>query len=235
MSRRILVTGGARRLGKGISEFFLEKGWKVNVHYHRSSDGASRLDRDPGVNVHRADLTDPGEVKQLTSRLRELHDGLDLLVNNAAVFHRTPFEDLEWEQWRSHLDLNAGAPLLLVKELASLLRSREGSVVNILDAALASPYPDRLPYFASKGALDTLTRGLARRLAPEVRVNGVAPGPIELPEDADPSRRETLVHETPLNRMGRREDVARAVYFIGVKARFTTGSVLEVDGGRHLN
>ncbi len=234
MSNVVLVTGGARRLGRGVVERFLEDEWTVLVHYHRSVDRARDLAENPLVERYRADLTDPEERNDLVAGIRDRHDGLDALINNAALFRRTILEELDRESWDRHLDLNAWVPAVLVRDLSPLLIARGGSVVNVLDWSTRRPYPAYLAYQASKGALETLTGALARHLAPEVRVNGIAPGPIEFPDDADDDRRSRILSRTLLEREGRRDEIAEAVRFLVQQATYTTGSVLDVDGGRHL-
>ena len=133
------------------------------------------------------------------------------------------------------MDVNARAPWQLSQRVSEQLADTEGSIVNLTDAAVDRPYSDRLPYFASKGALETLTRGLARALSPEVRVNAVAPGPIDFPEDYPDTKKDTVINRTLLRREGTHEEIARAVYFLAAEATYSTGTTLEIDGGRHLN
>lgn len=233
--KKALVTGGARGIGRAVSTHLLEREWEVGIHYHSSEPSAEELSSQSNVHLFQADLRELDEVESLVENVTSRMSGIDLLVNNAAIFSPSSLSELDRKDWNEHMSLNARAPLFLVRGLHGVLASRGGAVVNILDWAIQAPYADYLPYFASKGALATLTRGLARAMAPDVRVNGVAPGPIDLPEGADPDYEQTLLDQTPLNRMGDREEVARAVYFMGVEATFTTGSILEVDGGRHVD
>lgn len=234
MDSTVLITGGASGVGRAVSERFLRAGWEVLVHYHGSAGRAESLAERDGVRLFRADLTRGEERRRLADDVAEQSPRLDLLVNNAAVFRRTPLETASEEDWEDHLGLNARAPFFLVQSLTDPLRAAEGAVVNLLDWATRSPYPAYLPYFASKGALETLTRGLARALGPTVRVNGVSPGPIDFPEGYPEEQRRAIIEDTVLERQGRREEVAEAVFFLGVKGTFTTGTVVEVDGGRHL-
>lgn len=234
MTSTVLVTGGASGVGRAVSERFLRADWDVLVHYHGSAGRAESLAGHDGVTLYRADLARGEERAGLADAVAEQHPRLDLLVNNAAVFRRTPLETATEEDWDDHMELNARAPFFMVQSLTDPLRAAEGAVVNLLDWATRSPYPAYLPYFASKGALETLTRGLARALGPTVRVNGVSPGPIDFPEGYPEQQRQAIIDDTILGRQGRREEVAEAVFFLGVKATFTTGTVVEVDGGRHL-
>jgi len=235
MASTVLVTGGASGVGRAITERFLEADWEVLVHYHASGPRARELSERASVRPFQADLTEREGGRTLARTVRESTDGLDLLVNNAAIFRRTPLNSISESDWEQHMALNARAPFFLAQGLSELLRDAGGAVVNLLDWATRSPYPAYLPYFASKGALETMTKGLARALGPEVRVNGVAPGPIDFPEDYPEQQRQKILEASVLKRQGRREEVAEAVYFLAVNATFTTGTVLEVDGGRHLH
>lgn len=235
MGSTALVTGGASGVGRAVTERFLRAEWDLIVHYHRSSEGADALSERDGVRPFQGDLTRGEDRRRLAEVAGEHFPLLDVLVNNAAVFRRTPLEEATEEDWEDHMNLNARAPFFLAQALTDSLRDGDGSVVNLLDWATRSPYPAYLPYFASKGALETLTRGLARALGPSVRVNGVSPGPIDFPEDYPEEQRRKIIEDTLLRRQGRREEVAEAVFFLAVKATFTTGTVVEVDGGRHLS
>lgn len=234
MKSSVLITGGTSDIGRAVTERFLEDGWHVHVHYHRSEEVARDLaDGESSVEMVQADLSSPEDCVSLAEEL-EQDPNLTVLVNNAAVFRRTSEEDNP-EDWELPMNVNARAPWKLSTLLSEQLAENAGSVVNLTDAASGRPYSDYLPYFASKGALETLTHGLARTLAPDVRVNAVAPGPIDFPEDYSESQRQTVINRTLLEREGTHEEIARTCHFLATRATYTTGSILEVDGGRHLN
>lgn len=234
MTSSVLVTGGTSDIGRAVTKRFLEDGWHVHLHYHRSEDVARELaGGEENVEAVQADLSSPEDCSGLADRLRR-DEELSVLVNNAAVFRRTSGEE-EPEDWDLPMNVNARAPWKLSTRLSERLAGNEGSVVNLTDAASDRPYSDYLPYFASKGALETLTRGLARKLSPDVRVNAVAPGPIDFPDSYSEDERRAVINRTLLEREGTHEEIARTCHFLATEATYTTGSVLEVDGGRHLN
>jgi pteridine reductase len=178
------------------------------------------------------DLADAEGLERLWERADAALGPVSLLVNNAAVYPRTPLERVGVEDWRQTLRVNLVAPAELARRAGLAMRERGGgAIVNLLDWAVASPQAGFLPYHASKGALAVATSALARELAPTVRVNAVAPGPILPPEGAGPGEVESVLRRTPLGRLGTPEEVAAAVEFL-CRAGYVTGAVLPVDGGR---
>jgi pteridine reductase len=234
LSSSVLITGGTSSIGRALTEEFQDRGWTVYLHYNRSEETARSLSESAeNVRTIQANLSDFKDCSELAETVAERSD-LTVLINNAAVFSPTP-ENPHAEDWDLPMNVNARAPWYLSTTLADRLDENNGSIVNVTDAALDRPYSDYLPYFASKGALETLTRGLARKLSPGVRVNGVAPGPIDFPGSYSESDRQAVINRTLLERQGTHEEVARACTFLALEARYTTGTILEVDGGRHLN
>ncbi len=230
----VLITGGTSSIGQALLEDFQERGWTVYLHYHRSEERAQSIAKnEDDIHLLQADLSSFEDCSRLAEAVRE-DPNLSVLVNNAAVFApagQTP----EAEDWDLPMNVNARAPWYLSTTLSEVLESNDGSIVNVTDAALDRPYSNYIPYFASKGALESITRGMARKLSPEVRVNGVAPGPIDFPESYSESDRKAVINRTLLKRQGTHEEIARACSFLALEARYTTGTILEVDGGRHLN
>jgi pteridine reductase len=226
--RRIaLVTGAGTRVGRAIAVDLARHGWRVVAHFHAHRPPRSLL-------AIRADLSQPAGAAGVARAFRERFDRLDLLVNSAAIFERRPVEDTDAALWDAQMALNARAPLLLVRSLLPRLRRSRGSVVNVLDVGGALvPWAGYAAYGASKAALRALTESLALELAPEVRVNAVAPGTVLWPEGTPPSMRRRLARRVPLGRVGEPDDVARAVRFLA-DSPFVTGAVVPVDGGRHL-
>lgn len=235
--RRAVVTGGAVRVGRAICTALAEAGYDLVIHYHSSAEPAEELAAElrragSRVALSRADLTIPTEIaRPFDVADREL-GGLDLLVNNAAVFPRVAVLAASAEDWDRVFALNARAAFLCATEAAR--RIDEGSIVNILDTGITQAWPAYVPYVASKAALASVTRGLAAALAPKIRVNGVAPGPVLLPESEDgEDDRRRAANRTVLERVGMPEDVAGAVVFLA-DAAYVTGEVVRVDGGQHL-
>jgi len=237
--RTALVTGAARRLGRAIARRLARAGCAVVVHYHRSHAEALALVSEIQAAGGRAasiaaDLSAPEAAADCWARADALLGPVAVLVNNAAVYPRTPLADVTVEHWREALRVNLVAPAELARRGGLAMRARGGGcVVNLLDWAIASPQPDYLPYHASKGGLALATRALARELAPGVRVNAVAPGPILPPARAPGEAVERVLARTPMGRPGTPEDVAAAVEFL-CRADYVTGAVLPVDGGRSV-
>ena len=235
-----LVTGAARRVGRSIASALAQEGFHVWVHYRNSHEVAVELVaeiRSGGgrADFIRADLAAIAEIEGMFGTLAETVGRLDLLVNNASTFHRTRFGDTHEAEFDELIDSNLKGPFFCCQLATPLLEaSQQGQIINILDDSDGRPWPEYLPYCAAKAGLRSLTLGLARRLAPKVRVNAVAPGPVLLPETADAVERRALEEATLLGRMGRPRDVARTVVFLATGPTFLTGSVIAVDGGRSL-
>jgi pteridine reductase len=230
-----LVTGGARRIGRAICLALAGKGVRVAIHT-RSSEAEARdlAERCPGSVVLRADLADPAERARLVPEAVERLGRLDFLVNNASVYERTPLAEIDESLWERALAVNLTAPFFLARDAGLRMRAAgSGAIVNLTDSATDRPYADRLPYFAAKKGLEAATRGLAGALAPEVRVNAVAPGPIVLPEGSGDDLAAAVTRATPLGRLGGPEAVATAVIFL-LGHDFMTGEIIRVDGGRSL-
>jgi pteridine reductase len=228
VKRVALVTGAGVRVGNAIARDLARRGWSVAAHYRthapRGFDAALP-----------ADLAQPDGPATLAAAFRRAFRRLDLLVNSAAAFDALPLEETDAAAFDSQMDLNARAPLLLARALAPLLRRSGGSIVNIADVGGGLvPWRGFAAYAASKAALVRLTECLALELAPDVRVNAVAPGTVLWPEHYPEKVRRSLVARIPLRRAGSPTDVAAAVQYLA-EAPFVTGAVLPVDGGRHLS
>ena len=237
--RVALVTGGARRVGRAIATRLANAGCHVALHYSRSEREARatvEACRAVGVEAEafRADFASITAAGDLVRAVLTRFARLDVLINNAATFERTTIDDFDPAAWERALRVNVTAPMVLTHAAREALKRAQGRVVNLCDAATKHPWPDHLAYMASKGALETLTRALARALAPEVNVVGVAPGVAVWPENYDRRTRERLTARIPLRRAGSVEDIAAAVGFLLSDGDYITGTILTVDGGRHL-
>lgn len=230
---RALVTGAALRVGREILLELARGGADVFLHYRSSREAAESVAeevRDLGgaVTLVRGDLGAAGEAERVA---REC-ESADVLVNSASIFPRTPLGTVTAGTFDEILAVNLRGPFLLAQSIGLAMKRRgRGVVVNIADWAGYRPYAGYLPYCVSKAGLLAMNAGLARALAPEVRVNAVAPGPVMLPPDMDDAERAEVLAKTPLRREGSPADVARAVRFL-VESDFVTGAVLTVDGGR---
>jgi pteridine reductase len=236
--RVALVTGAGRRVGRALALALGARGMRVVVHYHGSAPDAeetARLIRSEGgtATIARADLTSVAEAERLIDDTVAGEGALDVLVNSAAVMLRTPFGETTVAQWESMFALNLRAPWFLSQRAAPALRKSRGCIVNIADLAGFESWPAYLPHGLTKSAIVQMTRGLALVLAPEVRVNAIAPGVVLLPEGWSDADGERLRATTPLKRLGTPEDVAAAMLYL-IDADFVTGDVVMVDGGRHV-
>jgi NAD(P)-dependent dehydrogenase (short-subunit alcohol dehydrogenase family) len=231
---RALVTGAAVRVGREIALELGRAGAHLLLHY-RDSEAEARATaaeiRAGGAEctLVRGDLSDPAVVDRIAAECR----AADLLVNSASIFPRTPLPDLTPRVFDEIMATNLRAPFFLARTIGLAMKERgRGAIVNVADWAALRPYPGYLPYCISKAGLVAATKGLARALAPEVRVNTVAPGPVLLPEDLSAKERRRVLDATPLGREGTPGDVARAVRFLAEGSDFITGAFLTVDGGR---
>jgi pteridine reductase len=235
--RRAVVTGGAVRVGRAIAGGLARAGYDVLLHYHTSAEAAedtAEALRAAGARVEtaRADLTKPEQIARPFEAAEEAFGGLDLLVNNAAIFPRVDPLVATAEDWDRVFALNARAAFLCSQEAAR--RMERGAIVNIIDTGASQAWPAYVPYVASKAALASVTRGLAAAFAPRIRVNGVAPGAVLLPfGDEGEADREAAARRTALGRVGTPEAVAEAVLYLA-EADFVTGEIVRVDGGQHL-
>jgi len=230
---RALVTGGARRIGRAISEELGRGGARLAIHYRTAKAEAEEMAaRFPGSVAIPGDLSRVEDCRAVVATAREALGGLDLLVNNASVYVRTPLEEVDEAAWDRDLDTNLKGPFFLAQAAGLAMREAgAGLIVNLTDWSIHRPYPDFLPYHAAKAGLSSLTEGLARALAPEVRVNAVAPGAVLPPDGATPEHVQALARATPLGRLGGPEAVVSAILFL-LGNSFITGATITVDGGR---
>jgi len=235
--RAALVTGAARRVGRAIAMALAEAGADVAVHYNRSEDEARSLAEEIRAIGRRAeqfgaDLADPERIGAMFEGVAAFFGRLDVLVNSAAVFGRTPIETLTAEQWDAELAVNARAPALCIRHAVGLMkRTGGGAIVNIADVAAEKGWAGYPAYCASKAALLGLTRSAAGALAPyDIRVNAVAPGAIEWSEDQTDEQKAAVLEQIPFKRVGSPADVAAAVVFL-CRSDYITAQTLRVDGG----
>lgn len=236
----VLVTGGARRVGATIAQTLHAAGLTLALHYRHSTQAAEDLVAEfntsrPGSAVCiQADLLDMAHLSRLVNKVIEHFGRLDALVNNASSFFPTPLVSIDEAAWANLVGSNFKAPLFLTQAAAPHLKAVRGAVVNITDIHAERPLKGYPLYSAAKAALLGLTRALAQEMAPEVRVNAVAPGAVLWPEDASfsESAREEIITETLLKRAGSPQDIALAVRFLLLDAPYVTGQVITVDGGR---
>jgi pteridine reductase len=240
----VLVTGGAKRVGAAVCRRLHAAGARLAIHYRSSDQEALALQRElddlrqDSAAVFQADLLDLDALPQLVHKVVKQFGQLDALVNNASSFYATLLADINEPQWHDLLGTNLKAPLFLAQAAAAELRRRHGCIVNITDIHAERPMQGHLLYSVAKAGLAALTRGLAQEMAPQVRVNAVAPGVIVWPETGtwmDEEQRRKIVAHTLLKREGEPDDIAKAVAFLIQDAPYITGQTIAVDGGRSVN
>lgn len=235
-----LLTGAATRLGAASATALHGRGYRVLIHYHHSRDNAATLChslnaiRPDSARSLQADLGDMHAVTSLADQALAAFGRVDVLINNASAFYPTPISTATQDQWDVLFASNARAPLFLANALAAELRARRGCIINMTDLYASRGLNQHSIYTMAKAALEGMTRTLARELAPDVRVNAVAPGAILWPPGEEPSeeKQQAIINMSALKRMGSPEDIAHAVVFLVCEASYVTGQVLHVDGGR---
>ena len=241
-SRVLLVTGGCKRVGATIVQRLHREGWRVAIHYRASADAASALAaslnavRVDSAGVFAADLLDLNALPTLVERVIAEFGQLDALVNNASMFYPTAIGNIAAADWSHLIGSNLQAPLFLSQAAAPHLQRTRGSIVNITDIHAERPMPGYVVYNVAKAGLRGLTVALARDLAPDIRVNAVAPGPIAWPDDGQISTVEQarILAQVPLQREGGAAQIAEAVKYLICDGDFVTGQTINVDGGRSI-
>ena len=235
----VLVTGGARRVGRAVALAFAAKGARVAVHCNASVSETRRVVEEvkslsgADAGVFRADLADPKAPRRLADAVARRFGRIDVLINSASLYEKTPFVRAGADAWDRQMAVNARAPFFLAQACAPhLRRSGEGIVINIADWAAHRPYADFGPYCASKAALLCVNKILAKALAPGIRVNAILPGPVLAPEGMSAAQKRKMRDATLLKRLGTPEAIARACIFLAESADYSTGAELAVDGGR---
>lgn len=243
--KTVLVTGGARRIGACIVREFHVKGYNVIIHYNKSEDEAKELAdelndiRNNSVLVVKANLSDFSDPKLAASfvdKVTKFKGRLDCLVNNASSFFPTQFGEVSLEQWRDLMISNTGGPFFLAQAVAPVIEKSNGVIINISDIHAQKPLKNYSVYSIAKAANDMMTKTLARELAPGIRVNAVAPGPVMWPEDKNTltdEQKNNILNRTLLKKAGNSKDIAKAVYFLAT-SDYITGQILAVDGGRSI-
>ena len=238
----VLITGGARRVGAAITRKLHNAGATVVIHYHRSVDEAHALSaqlnaaRPMSATTLGGDLLEGKVLQSLVEATVARFGHLDILINNASTFYPTPVGTITEQQWDDLMGTNLKAPLFLSQAAAPYLAARDGLILNIADIHGIRPLKQHTVYSPAKAGLIMLTQSLARELAPHVRVNAIAPGPVEFPEAGlTEEMKQAIIDKTLLKRRGSPDDIARAALFFASEAPYVTGQILAVDGGRSAN
>lgn len=240
----VLITGGAKRVGAAICRELHAHGASLMIHYNKSQTEARalqaelNLQRANSVAIIQGDLLNNAIMANLVAETVNQFGHLDVLINNASSYYATEIGKITEENWHDLVGSNLKAPMFLAQAAAVELRKNHGCIVNITDMHIERPKKGYVVYSVAKAGLVTLTKSLAHELSPEVRVNAVAPGPVQWPENNpqfDEVYRQRVINQTLLKTIGQPQDIAKAVKFLVADAPFITGHVLAVDGGRSLN
>ena len=242
--KTVLITGGAKRVGASIARALHGAGANLVVHYRKSAREAEALAAELNGRRQKSAAIVPGELLDI-EKLPALVDfavrsfgALDVLINNASTFYPTKIGEITPKAWDDLLGTNLKVPTFLSQAAAPVLRKSHGLIINIVDIHALRPLRDHTVYCTAKAGLHMLTRSLAKELGPEVRVNGISPGPILWPEGeghgGDDAKRAKIIERTILKRMGSPDDIARTALFLAADAPYITGQILAVDGGRSV-
>ena len=241
MSKTILITGAAKRIGREIALSFFDKGWDIVIHYNSSKSDAQVLAdemnarRDNSAIIAQANLDNADEVIKLVDQTLSKNNRIDALVNNASAFYPTPIGNFSEDDWNLLMGSNLKAPLFLIQSFFKELKKNKGFIINITDVNVDKALINHSIYLAAKSGLQTLTRSLAKELAPDIRVNAIAPGAILEPPNTEwtKEQKNTIINSVPLGRMGTEKDIADAAIFLS-EAEYVTGQILNIDGGKSL-
>lgn len=235
----VLVTGGAKRLGRAIALAAAENGADVAITYRNSVREARNVigelaSRGAETLAIRCDISDEQDVREMVKETAATLGGIDVLVNNAANYETAKFEQLTVAQWDAIFASNVRGPFLVSREALPYLRKRKGRIVNLGSLGGLRPWASHAHYCSSKAAVHMLTKVMAKALAPEIAVNAVAPGMIDLGEKAAAAFMRRMARQTPMRRNGTAAEIASAVMFFATVPHFITGQILAVDGGLGL-
>jgi len=239
----VLITGGARRVGAVMARHLHAQNMRIIIHYRSSAADAKKLcdelnqKRADSAAMIAADLNDTKALAPLIHHASKIWGQLDVLINNASSFYPTPLGEVTEQQWDDLLASNLKGPFFLSQTAAPLLMKQKGCIINMVDIRANKPLKDFSAYCIAKAGLLMMTKALAKELAPDVRVNGIAPGVVLWPDDeneVDEATRKKILSRTPLKRAGTPEDIANTAAFLINHADYITGQIIAVDGGRSL-
>ena len=237
----VLITGAGKRVGATIARTLHGAGYDLALHYRRSRDEAQALAvsleqaRAGSTYCVQAELAELDRLPELVDQVLAHYGRLDALINNASAFYPTPIGTATPAQWQELFASNAQAPFFLAQAAVPALRERSGAIVNLVDIYAERPLANHTLYCMAKAALEAMTRSLALDLGPAIRVNGVAPGAVMWPSEGKAyDDKQAMLERTPLKRAGSPDDVASAVLWLLRDARFVTGQIIRIDGGRTL-
>ena len=241
MNKRILITGAAKRIGKEMALSFFNKGWDIVIHYNSSKEEAEALahkmnsERGNSAVLVQANLDNANEVEKLAEKILSKNGSIDALINNASTFYPTPVGTFSEENWNALMGSNLKAPLFLIQSLHKELEKNKGFIINVTDINVDRALVNHSIYLAAKSGLQTLTKSLAKELAPYIRVNAIAPGAILEPPNTEwtSEQKNNIINAVPMKRMGTEKDIVDAAIYLS-EAEYVTGQILNIDGGKSL-
>ena len=241
MNKTILITGAAQRIGKELALSFFNKGWDIIIHFNSSKVEAENLadkmnsERSNSAMIVQANLDNPDEITKLVKRTLSKNSRIDALINNASTFYPTPIGTFSEENWNALMGSNLKAPLFLIQSFHKELEKNQGFIINITDINVDKALTNHSIYLAAKSGLQTLTKSLAKELAPNVRVNAIAPGAILEPPNTQwtTEQKNNIIQAVPMKKMGTEKDIVDAAIYLS-EAKYVTGQILNIDGGKSL-
>ena len=239
-NKNLLITGAATRIGKAIALHFAERGWNIALHYFKSSSNAKKLKKIieqnwVKVTLIKADLKNPREVEKIIPFARKKLGRIDCLINNAALFEKDDIINFTNKSWNNHLNINLLAPAILTKQFAKQASKKSlSNIINIIDQRIFNLTPFFMSYTISKGGLQTLTKTMAIRLAPNIKVNAIAPGPTIKSKRQTDKHFKNQVRSTPLKKSVGMDDICDTVEFL-INNNAVTGQIIAVDSGQNLS
>ena len=241
MNRTILITGAAKRIGREMAKAFFDRGWDIIIHFNNSIEDARSLadqmnaQRSNSALIIQANLDHAKDIEKLADQALSKNSRIDALINNASTFYPTPIGNFTEDNWEALMGSNLKAPLFLIQAFCEELKKNNGFIINVTDINVDKALINHSIYLAAKSGLQTLTRALAKELAPEIRVNAIAPGAILEPPNVEWTieQKNKIINSVPMARMGTEKDIVDAAIYLS-EAEYVTGQILNIDGGKSL-
>ena len=241
MNKTILITGAAKRIGKEMARAFFDKGWDIVIHFNNSIEDAQSLadqmnaQRSNSALIIQANLDHAKDIEKLADLALSKNGRIDALINNASTFYPTPVGTFSEANWEALMGSNLKAPLFLIQAFCEDLKKNNGFIINVTDINVDKALINHSIYLAAKSGLQTLTRALAKELAPDIRVNAIAPGAILEPPNVEwtSEQKNKIINSVPMARMGTEKDIVDAAIYLS-EAEYVTGQILNIDGGKSL-
>ena len=241
MNKTILITGAAKRIGREMAKAFFDKGWDIVIHFNNSIEDAQSLadqmnaQRSNSALIIQANLDHAKDIEKLADLALLKNGRIDALINNASTFYPTPVGTFSEANWEALMGSNLKAPLFLIQAFCEELKKNNGFIINVTDINVDKALINHSIYLAAKSGLQTLTRALAKELAPDIRVNAIAPGAILEPPNIEwtSEQKNKIINSVPMARMGTEKDIVDAAIYLS-EAEYVTGQILNIDGGKSL-